>query len=182
MSSGNKKKADKKADKAKKNKGSEAPANPIPATGENAAQVADNAGLAQTVKTPRIKKNATATALDFSNPETALTWIGEFYDQSKAHPPRKGYDQHWNSEGFIHAGPADRLPNAGAAKMAIFVGDMLAKRQSQGGTEGEEAGAALDFIINFLTTRRETLQEEENARILAAADAIRAKQGQAQND
>jgi len=163
-----------KASKAKKNE--QAADTAVPATGEAAApteqttQVAEAAGEA---KAPRTKKNATSTNLDVNDPNSATAWIGEFYEQSKNQPARKGYDQHWNKEGFIHAGPADRLPNSGAAKMAVFIGDMLVKREIAGDAE---AGQFLDFIINFCTNRRNTLQTERDAAILAQAEAIRAKQ------
>lgn len=159
-------KADKAADTA------------VPATGEATApteqtqttQVAEAAGEA---KTPRTKKNATTTNLDVNDPNSATTWLAEFYEQSEKQSARKGYDQHWNKEGFIHAGPADRLPNSGAAKMAVFIGDMLVKREVAGDAE---AGQFLDFIINFCTNRRNTLQTERDAAILAQAEAIRSKQ------
>jgi len=168
-----------KAPKASKAKKIEQAADAaVPATGEATAsteqtqttQVAEAAGEA---KAPRTKKNATSTNLDVNDPNSSTAWLAEFYDQSQKQAARKGYDQHWNKEGFIHAGPADRLPNSGAAKMAIFIGDMLVKREVAGDAE---AGQFLDFIINFCTNRRNTLQAERDTEILAAAEAIRSKQ------
>ena len=57
--------------------------------------------------------------------------------------------------------------------MAVFIGDMLVKREIAGDAE---AGQFLDFIINFCTNRRNALQTERDAAILAQAEAIRAKQ------
>lgn len=147
-------------------------------TDKKAAQVAQAPAAAADAteqKTPRIKKNATVNDLNLADSSTATAWLNEFYEQGKAHPPRKGYDQHWNSQGFIHAGPADRLPNKGAAKMVVFLGDVFVKREMSG---DKEAGAALDFCINFLQSRRTELEAENNEKILAQAAAIQAKQKQ----
>jgi len=139
----------------------------VPATGDAMTQTGEK------TKTPRVKKNATATKLDVNDPSSAPAWLAEFYEQSSKQEVRKGYDQHWNKDGFIHAGPADRLPNSGGAKMAVFIGDMLAKREIAGDVE---AGKFLDFIVNFCQTRRSALQAEIDAKILAQAEAILAKQ------
>lgn len=122
--------------------------------------------------TKRVKKNATQTRIDPSNADSGRQFLKEFYEQCEAHPPRKGYDQHWNSEGFIHSVPATRLPNAGAANMVTLIGDILAKRESAG---DKAAGEYLDYCINFLTTHRQALQDAREADILAQAAAIQAK-------
>jgi hypothetical protein len=120
----------------------------------------------------RIKKNATKVGIDPSNVESGRAWLKEFYDQCTAHPARKGYDQHWNSKGFIHSGPAKRLPNDGAANMVTLIGDILANREAGG---DKEAGAYLDYCINFLQSHRQALQDAREAEILAQAAAIQAK-------
>ena len=131
------KKAEKKAAKAEKAEKAEkkavvpaTDAPPIQATGEatDAPVLQAPAKEEKVAKTPRIKKNATTSTLDVSDPNSAMTWLAEFIEQGKNHPPIKGYDQHWNSDGFIHAGPGKRLPNIGAAKMIVFLGDVFARR------------------------------------------------------
>ena len=107
--------------------------------------------------------------LDVNDPNSATAWLAEFYDQSEKQAARKGYDQHWNKEGFIHAGPADRLPNSGAAKMAVFIGDMLVKREVAGDAE---AGQFLNFIINFLQNHRQTVQNAANDKVRREYEAL----------
>jgi len=128
-----------------------------------------------TVKTPRVKKNATEVGIDFNDPDSAMQWFESFTRQCESHPPRKGYDQHWNSDGFIHTGPATRLPNQGATRMLVFLGHTIAKRAIAG---DKEAAEALQFSINFISSISETLQAKQNEAILAQADAIRARQAQ----
>lgn len=167
---GNKK--DKK-DKAPAAKAAAAPVE-IQPQGDAVGQPAQAAPAVATDVTPtkRVKKNATQTRIDPSNVESGRLFLKEFYQQCEAHPPRKGYDQHWNSEGFIHSGPATRLPNSGAANMVTLIGDILAKREAAG---DKTAGEYLDYCINFLTTHRDALREQREAEILAAAAEIQAK-------
>lgn len=160
-----------KADKAPKAAAAPVEVEPKGAAVEGqAAPAADAAVDVQATK--RVKKNATQTRIDPSNVESGRQFLKEFYEQCAAHPPRKGYDQHWNSEGFIHSGPATRLPNGGAANMVTLIGDILAKREAAG---DKDAGAYLDYCINFLTTHRDALRDAREAEILAQAEAIKAK-------
>lgn len=125
---------------------------------------------APATKTPRVKKNATDVDIDLNDPESAMNWLNSFHSQCKAHPPRKGYDQHWNSEGFIHDGPARRLPNKGAVKMTVFLLKILAQRATENGDA--EALAALNFCNAFGTNVKDILVEAKAAADLAAAEAI----------
>ena len=169
------KKAQNKAPKADKQPKAQAPVNVEPKgeAVENAAGVQAGAVATDVQATKRTKKNATQTRIDPANPDSGRVWLGDFYKQCDTHKPAKGYDQHWNSEGFIHSGPATRLPNAGAANMVTLIGDILAKRQMAGDSQ---AGEYLDYCINFLTTHRQALQDAREADILAQAEAIKAKQ------
>lgn len=164
------KKNDKKNDKSKKGatKDIAAAGDAVSTDASNAAQ---SAGTAEG-KSTRVYKNATEVVIDFTKPESAIAWLQAFYEQSKAQPPKKGYDQHWNKRGFIHAGPAVRLPNDGAANMIVFLGDMLVQRENK---EDAEAGKILDFCINFLQTRRATLEAENIARMKEQLEAFNAK-------
>lgn len=139
---------------------------------EQAAPAAAPAAAVDVQPTKRVKKNATQTRIDPSNVESGRQYLAEFYAQCEAHPPRKGYDQHWNSQGFIHSGPATRLPNDGAANMVTLLGDILAKREAAG---DKVAGDTLNYCIEFLTTHRQALQDAREADILAQAAAIQAK-------
>lgn len=163
--------AEKKAD------GKKADSKPIKATGEaaDAKAVAAKAGEQPFVisKVERIAKNETGIAINLDDPASALVWLDAFFDQAKKQKAKKGYDQHWNKKGFIHAGPADRLPNDGAVNMMVFLGDMLTKRI--GNSEYPDSEKAIDFCINFLTTRKATLEEENMKRIKAELDAFEAK-------
>ncbi len=168
------KKSDKK-DKNKKGATKEIAAAAGEAVSTDASNVAQSAGTAES-KSTRVYKNATEVVIDFTKPESATAWLQAFYEQSKAQPPKKGYDQHWNKRGFIHAGPAVRLPNDGAANMIVFLGDMLVQRESK---EDADAGKILDFCINFLQTRRATLEAENIARMKEQLEAFNAKQAAA---
>lgn len=127
-------------------------------------------------KPKRIKKNATDVDIDFNDPDSAMLWLQSFFEQCEKHPPRKGYDQHWNSQGFIHSGPAKRLPNKGAAKMLVFLANTLAQRAID--NNDNEAAQALDFCNAFGINIKTMLEDKKNEAILAQADAIRAKQEQ----
>lgn len=172
--------ADKKAEKKAQNKAPKADKAPKAAAAPvevepKGAAVEGQAAPAAAVDvqaTKRVKKNATQTRIDPSNADSGRQFLKEFYEQCAAHPPRKGYDQHWNSEGFIHSGPATRLPNGGAANMVTLIGDILAKREAAG---DKTAGEYLDYCIKFLTTHRDALREQREADILAQAAAIQAK-------
>jgi hypothetical protein len=168
---GNSNKAQNKTPKA--DKAPKAAAAPVEVEPKGAAVEGQAAPVATDVQaTKRVKKNATQTRIDPNNVESGRQFLKEFYEQCAAHPPRKGYDQHWNSEGFIHSGPATRLPNGGAANMVTLIGDILAKREAAG---DKDAGAYLDYCINFLTTHRDALRDAREAEILAQAEAIKAK-------
>lgn len=141
--------------------------------------VIDGAAEAVTPKTEpkqkRIKKNHTDTKIDPNNPQTIEDYLSEFYAQSFAQAARKGYDQHWNKEGFIHAGPAVRLPNRGAAQMMAFLIDILADRATMDDpTLAAEAKAFLDAMIAFASGRIVTKRAEKNKIILDKAAAINA--------
>jgi hypothetical protein len=164
------KKATKKADK-KAPKEAAAPVEVEP-KGEAAEAHAVAVAAIEVQATKRVKKNATQTRIDPSNANSGRQYLKEFYEQCEAHPPRKGYDQHWNSDGFIHSGPATRLPNNGAANMVTLIGDILAKREAAG---DKTAGDFLNYCINFLTTHRDALREQREAEILAQAAAIQSK-------
>ena len=170
------KKADKKTDKKTQNKPPkaekipEATAVPVEVEPKGAAVEERSVPVATDVQaTKRVKKNATQTRIDPKNVETGRLFLKEFYEQCNAHPPRKGYDQHWNSEGFIHSGPATRLPNGGAGNMVTLIGDILAKREEAGDAT---AGEMLDYCINFLTTHRDALKQARKERIKAEYEAI----------
>ena len=165
--------AEKKADKKAQKKADKAPKPAAPVEVEpKGADVAVPAAPAVVTAGKRVKKNATTIQIDPSNVETGRAYLEEFYSQCEAHPPRKGYDQHWNSQGFIHSGPATRLPNAGAANMVTLIGDILAKREMGGDAS---AGAYLDYCIAFLQSHREALVVARENKILEAAAAIQAK-------
>lgn len=160
-----------KADKAPKAAAAPVEVEPKGAAVEGqAAPAADAAVDVQATK--RVKKNATQTRIDPSNPDSGREYLKEFYEQCALQAPTNGYDQHWNSEGFIHSGPAKRLPNPGAGNMVTLLGDILARRELAG---DKEAGQYLDYCIAFLTGHREALQQQREAEILAQAAAIQAK-------
>lgn len=136
-------------------------------------------GTAEAVvsKPKRIKKNQTEVKIDPSNPSSCEDYLSEFYANAAALPPRKGYDQHWNKEGFIHAGPALRLPNRGAANMITFLFDILADRATgDDAAAAAEAKAYIDLLVNFGSNRIATVREQKNADILAKAREIEAQQ------
>jgi hypothetical protein len=165
--------ADKKATKKAEKKAPKEAAAPVEVEPKGAAVEGQAAPVATDVQaTKRVKKNATQTRIDPSNANSGRQYLKEFYEQCEAHPPRKGYDQHWNSDGFIHSGPATRLPNNGAANMVTLIGDILAKREAAG---DKTAGDFLNYCINFLTTHRDALREQREAEILAQAAAIQSK-------
>lgn len=126
----------------------------------------------ETPKAKRTNKNGTNIRINPADVNSGRLWLEEFYARCEQTPATKGYDQHWNKDGFVHTGPSTRLPSNGAANMVTFLGDILAQRQLAGDTE---AGAYLDYCIAFLTTHRQALQEKREADILAAAAAIQAK-------
>lgn len=110
----------------------------------------------------RIRKNHTGVEIRPDDLESAFAYLEAFRQQSEAHPPRKGYDQHWNSQGFIHMGPAARLPNRGATNMVVLIGDILAKREEAGDAD---AGKYLDFCIKFLGEVRQRIANAREAEI-----------------
>lgn len=130
----------------------------------------------------RIKKNHTDAVIDPNNYSSLEDWLSEFYLQSHAQPARKGYDQHWNKNGFIHAGPALRLPNIGAANMIVFLADILADRVVNSGDEAisTEAAAILKVCGEWISKRVGERQAKKNAEILAKAEAIRKSQSAAE--
>jgi len=169
------KKADKKNSKTVKPTGDAIVDAGAAAAAEAVAKAVEaTTAVAKPTKTSRVPKNATSVVINLDDPASASAWIDAFYEQGKNHPPLKGYDQHWNKMGFIHAGPADRLPNSGAVNMVVFLGDMLAKRIDN--EDYADSEKSLNFCIEFLTNRKAELAEAKDRAILAAADAIRANQ------
>jgi hypothetical protein len=171
------KKSDKKAqDKAQKGTKSTKAVEPVEVEAKgadvDASTQADSTAATET-KPKRSKKNTTATVIDPSNVESGRKWLSDFTEISNSNPPTKGYDQHVNAKGFVHATTAQRIPNDGAANMVTLIGDILAKREAAGDAT---AGLYIDYCINFLTSHRDALQAERDAAILAEAEAIRAKQ------
>jgi hypothetical protein len=128
-------------------------------------------------KKGRIKKNHTDAKINPQRYESIHEFLEEFYGQISTHKPRKGYDQHWNSEGFIHAGPAIRLPNRGAANMIAFLIDVLADRivNSSSSEVSADAKAYYEVCLEFMSKRVEERKAEYARDILAAAAAIEAK-------
>lgn len=162
------KNSSKKGDKKKESKPQQ-----IEAKGEDIVQnQAEGQNVAPAEKTKRAKKNATSSQIDFSNTESGRVWLTEFKEQCNNHPPIKGYDQHWNKDGFIHNGPATRLSNRGCANMVTLIGDILVTRAMNGDAD---AAAALDYCVNFLRDHREATEEARKRAILAEADRIRAQ-------
>lgn len=124
-------------------------------------------------KVKRKKKNHTDTKIDPNNPQTVEDYLSEFYLQSATQAPRKGYDQHWNKEGFIHAGPAIRLPSRGAANMIAFLFDTLADRAtSDDATIASEAKAFLEMMVSFGNGRIEAKRKEKEELVIQKAQQI----------
>lgn len=146
---------------------------PAPAAAGEAAAVVNAAGEAAP-KEKRREKNFTDVSLDPKNPESAAAWLASFTKQCADHPPRKGYDQHWNNLGFIHDGPALRLSNQGAARMFVFLANVFAQRMVNGDTEATEF---FEFCMDFADDRKTALLEEKKAAALAAAEEIINKAG-----
>lgn len=142
------------------------------AAGEAAAVV--NAAGETTPKEKRIAKNFTEVSLDPKNPDSAAAWLVSFTKQCADHPPRKGYDQHWNNLGFIHDGPALRLSNQGAARMFVFLANVFAQRMVNGDTEATEF---FEFCMDFADDRKTALINEKKAAAIAAAEEILTKAG-----
>jgi len=128
---------------------------------------------AKTDSAKRKKKNTTVAVIDPSNPESVTQFLSEFLAQSAAQPPTKGYDQHVNREGFVHAGTAQRLSNGGISNMLAVQFDILARSSLDG---GKGRGGFYDAMLNFATSRRDQLKAERKAKILAEAEAIRAEE------
>jgi hypothetical protein len=146
---------------------------------ENVVEVEVVAGTAEPVGEPvkvkRIKKNHTDAVIDPKNSESIEDYLGEFYANSQSQPPRKGYDQHWNKDGFINAGPTQRLPNRGAANMIAVLFDALADRAtSDDAAEAADAKAFLEAMVEFGRNRiAEKIKHKQDA-ILAKARQIEA--------
>ena len=128
---------------------------------------------AKTDSAKRKKKNTTVAVIDPSNPESVTQFLSEFLAQSAAQPPTKGYDQHVNREGFVHAGTAQRLSNGGISNMLAVQFDILARRSLDG---DKAAGEFYDTMLNFALNRREQVKAERKAKILAEANAILAEE------
>jgi hypothetical protein len=125
----------------------------------------------------RIKKNHTDAVIDPSNYDSIEAFLNEFYSQSESQPPRTGYDQHWNKKGFIHAGPATRLPNDGAANMICLLIDILSDRivNTQDSNKAHEAEAFYNVCLMFMQNRINERKAWLEADILAKAAAINSK-------
>jgi hypothetical protein len=125
-------------------------------------------------KKRRAKKNHTDAEINPARYESIHEYLEEFYAQCATQAPRRGYDQHWNSKGFIHAGPALRLPNRGAANMICFLIDVLTDRivNSSSPDVAKDALAFYNICQEFMQKRIEERRKEYARDILAAAAAI----------
>lgn len=119
-------------------------------------------------------KNFTKVNIDPSVDGSCQAWLSEFTAKSDAEPPTKGYDQHWNKFGFIHAGPAKRLTNQGAARMMVFLENALAERANGG---DKEAGAILNFCLKFGKDRPATLKAESHSAAIENAKKLLEESG-----
>jgi hypothetical protein len=135
-----------------------------------------NAPQEATAKGARKKKNYTGVEIDLNNLESADKYLEAFYKQSEEQPPTNGYDQHWNKEGFIHAGPAKRLPCSGAINMIVFLADILAKREL---AKDPTAAGTIDFARNYLQHRRDLLKRQEDDAILEKARKVEMERSRA---
>lgn len=143
-----------------------------PIEGEGTAE----AVVSKPKKEKRRKKNHTDTQIDPSIPTSIDDFLSEFYANAATHPPDKGYDQHYNKDGFVHGTPAARLPDTGIARMVAVLIDTLADRAtSDDAQKAAKANAMYDLIEGWIKDQRNQKRADKNALILAKAREIEAQ-------
>lgn len=154
----------------KTNKKNKQPTNAAPVDAAGAPVGAQSA-----VESGRDWKNKTTSSIDPAVEGSFDIWLTEFKAQCEQHPPRKGYDQHWNGIGFIHMGPTTRLNPQGMARMLTVLFDGLATQALAGSAEAREMYAAtLKFGRNHISSLEKKIAEGQ---IAAAQEIIKAAGG-----
>lgn len=82
----------------------------------------------------------------------------------------------FNGSGFVAPTVLDRQDVENRERMGVSIIDSLAASVEQDGANGQRARQALTLLAAYANGAGERREEAKNARIIAAADAIRAKQ------
>jgi hypothetical protein len=122
----------------------------------------------------RIKKNHTETVINAAEYESIHRWRDEFYFNSANQPTRKGYDQHFNKNGFVNGLFALRLTNEGIANMIVVLFHALADRCINNPDESvrSKSNEIYDLLEQYVSNCRNEVKAEMEAEILAKAEAI----------
>ena len=139
----------------------------VEATGEDVASMPKSRGR-------RIKKNHTETVIDALDYSTIHRWRDEFYFNSANQPTRKGYDQHFNKNGFVNGLFALRLTNNGIANMIVVLFHALADRCINNPDENvrNNANEMYNLLEQYVNNCRSEVKADMEADILAKAAAI----------
>lgn len=120
--------------------------------------------------------HAPATANPISNPATAQTFCDAAIEATRNDKPASMF----NASGFVTPGSLDGQSVQNRLRMASSLINSLAGTVEQGGTEGQAASDALRVIGEYSGTASAARENARNERILAEADAIRARQSKGQ--
>lgn len=124
----------------------------------------------------RIRLNTVGTVIDPTNIATFEQFLVDFRTHSKANPPKKGYDCHFNAEGFVHDSQAKRISKTGAAHIVICALHKLATMEAEGDAG---AGALYNALIEFANSHRQNIQTAAEDAALSKAAEIQAKRAAA---
>jgi hypothetical protein len=124
----------------------------------------------------RMRLNTVGTVIDPTDISTFEQFLSDFRAHSEANAPKKGYDCHFNKDGFVHFSQTKRISNAGAAHIVICALHKLAMAEAEGDAE---AGAIYNALIEFAGVHRQNIQTAAEEAALAKAAEIQAKRAAA---
>jgi len=107
-----------------------------------------------------------------TNDETAQSYADAVREATRNDKPSTMY----NASGFVTPSTLDRHSAENRERMAVSIIDSLAGSVEQDGEEGQRARQALLVISSYANSAGARREAARNARILAQADAIRARQ------
>lgn len=120
--------------------------------------------------------HAPAAANPITNSASAQAFCDAAIDATRNDKPASMF----NASGFVTPGSLDGQSVQNRLRMASSLINSLAGTVEQGGAEGQAASDALRIIGEYSGTASAARENARNERILAEADAIRARQGKGQ--
>lgn len=141
--------------------------------GNNSGNSTPTSGATAPAKTRESRNNHAAAE---SNVITDATTAQAYCDAVRSATANDKASSMFNGSGFVTPTSLDNQDTANLVRMGASINDALARRVAQDGPAGQAAQTGLNILSDHARNAAEIQENARNQRILAEAEAIRARQ------